>query len=111
MSSFYPNDNEVKVQWTSFQKLVLILLTISLIVFLSFHWKAETITKILLLNSFGIYLNILGSVMSTLKTPFYGLFYDGGRLERVRQEVEAKYFKFGIMSMSIGAMLLLLGLA
>lgn len=110
MHNKYPEDEEVKVQWTTFHKLTLIVLTISLMVFLGCLWKNNSLSETLLFNAFGIYLSAFGSIFLTLKTPFYGTFYDGGRIEQRRQQVEAKYFRLGVFILLIGASLLLLGL-
>lgn len=44
-------------------------------------------------------------MLASLKTPFYGSFYDAGQIERKRQEVEKKYFQIGMYLIGLGMIL------
>ncbi len=53
----------------------------------------------------GLFLNTVGAVIATLKPPFYGLFHDGGKLQRDCEALASKYFKAGMVIIAIGFVL------
>lgn len=53
----------------------------------------------------GLFLNAVGATVATLRPPFYGLFFDGGKLQRDGEALAGKYFKFGMLIVAIGFVL------
>lgn len=53
----------------------------------------------------GLFLNTVGATIATLKPPFYGIFHDGGKLQRDCEELAGKYFKFGMVIVAVGFVL------
>lgn len=105
MAENYPNFEDIKVQWTKGNTLLVFIITFSVILFLVNQTKLRPITNVQYLNIFGLYIDFLGVVITTLKTPYYGIFHDAGKLERIRQKVEHKYFKIGMGLIIIGMLL------
>lgn len=53
----------------------------------------------------GLFLNTIGATVATLKPPFYGIFADGGKLQRDCEVLAGKYFKYGMVIVSVGFIL------
>lgn len=62
-----------------------------------------------LLSVVGLNVDIIGVVIASLKTPFYGFFHDGGKIEIHRANVERRYFQFGMWLIAAGFFLQALG--
>jgi len=56
-------------------------------------------------SALGLYIDVVGVVLASLKTPYYGTFYDGGAIERKRAKVEEKYFQLGMLLVGFGFLL------
>lgn len=99
----YPQDHEIKVVWTKF---IISLLAVSTVLLWSVFFYLNPvlcgikISKIL--SAIGLYIDILGVAIASLKTPYYGSFHDGGDIELKRAKVEERYFKFGMLLIGIG---------
>lgn len=109
-TSNYPQDHEIKVVWTKF---IISLLTISTIslwsVFFYLNPIICDIEKSKFLSTTGLYIDIIGVVIASLKTPYYGIFYDGGEIEVKRARAEEKYFKIGMLLIGFGFFLQAMG--
>lgn len=107
MKNQYPDDDEIKVEWTKIHTIIIVTVTAIVLCFLAAC--SGTITKTKLLSTAGLYIDIVGVVITTLKTPFYGIFHDGGQIEFKRQRVEHKYFRAGMYLIVVGMVLQLAG--
>lgn len=97
--SSYPSDEQIKPEWTGIHILLIIVSGLIWPVF-CFISSDKSLPKILTL--LGLQLGIIGSVFSSLKTPEYGLYYDGGRLEIKKAKVEAKWWQRGMLLIAAG---------
>lgn len=105
----YPKDGEVKVEW---KPLHIAIIALSVLVIWPLFYCATDLTKNLpnkLLSVTGLNIDIIGVVVASLKTPFYGMYHDGGKIEITRANVERKYFQFGMWLIAIGFFLQALG--
>jgi hypothetical protein len=105
MAEKYPNFEDIKVEWTKGKSLLIFVVTFCLILILVNEEKLKPITNAQYLNIAGLYIDFLGVIIATLKTPYYGIFPDAGKLEIERQKVENKYFKIAIFLIVIGMLL------
>lgn len=105
----YPQDHEVKVEWKFFRVAVVIISLVTIWpLFIIFNdFDACFINKLLIL--IGLNIDIVGVVVASRKTPFYGHFYDCGRIEIVRANVERKSFQMGMCLIALGFLLQALG--
>ncbi len=103
----YPTDNEINVDWTKAHKISLILA--SALIFGLFICYYDRISEAKILSVIGLYVDIVGVVVASLKTPYYGAFYDGGQIEIKRQNVERKYFQIGMFLVGLGMILQAIG--
>lgn len=62
-----------------------------------------SITK--LLTVLGLYIDIIGVLIASLKTKFYGIFFDGGDIHIKRAKIENNYFQYGMFLIAIGMFL------
>lgn len=106
----YPKDNEIKVEWRYIHIAILVLSV--LIIWPLFYYITDFTQnfKNKLLSVLGLNIDIIGVVIASLKTPFYGLFFDGGDIKHKRANVEKKYFKFGMLLIALGFFLQALGI-
>ena len=105
----YPKDDEVKVEW---KPLHIAIVVLSVVVIWPLFYCATDLTKNLtnkLLSVAGLNIDIIGVVVASLKTPFYGAFHDGGKIEITRANVEKGYFQFGMWLVALGFFLQALG--
>ena len=102
----YPNDDEIKGQWKTYHKLSIFIATI-IIWPLFFIIKGLSIFNNVgpFLSVLGLYIDIIGVVMASVEAPYFGLFADGGDIERKRTIAKEKYFKIGLMLIGIGFLL------
>lgn len=107
----YPQPSEIKVEWTTVHIGIVV---VSVILIWPLYFLAGGFTggfEYKFLSLAGLNIDILGVVMASLKTPFYGNFYDGGALEVARQNKERKYFQVGMWLVAAGFLLQALGTA
>ena len=106
----YPEENEIKVEW-SWMLVAIVLLSV-LVIWPVFYCVLDpTINSTnKLLSVLGLNIDIFGVVLASLKTPFYGIFHDGGRIEILRANAERKYFQFGMWLIAVGFFLQALGI-
>ena len=105
MSIKYPENKDIKVEWTIIHKFVIMITSLIIIGFLIFESMTKHISLTKYLTITGLYIDIIGVVIASLKTPYYGLFYDGGKIEVERQKIEKKSFQKGMLLISIGMIL------
>lgn len=99
-----PNSKkEVELEWKWIHFLV-ILLPVIFIIFLYFYKLFFRLDPFVLV-ALGTMLNIWGAVLTTIKAKYYGLYYDGGEIERWRQEKAEKPFLIGLILMAIGSLM------
>lgn len=106
----YPKDHEIKVVWTKFIISLLAISTVSL--WSAFFYLNPAICDIEIskfLSVIGLYIDIVGVAIASLKTPYYGSFTDGGAIEVKRAKVEEKYFKTGMLLIGFGFFLQAMG--
>lgn len=108
-ASRYPQEEEIKVEWKP-QHIAIVVLSFVLI--WPLFYCVTDVTKNLpnkLLSVAGLNIDIIGVVVASLKTPFYGLFHDGGKIEITRANVEKKSFQIGMWLIALGFFLQALG--
>jgi hypothetical protein len=105
MINKYPDFEDIKVQWTKLHTLIVVVITISVVLFLINQAKLKPITLTQYINVSGLYTDFWGVIIASLKTPYYGIFHDGGKIEIERQKVESKYFYIGMILVFIGMLL------
>lgn len=101
-TSRYPKDNEVKVEW---KPLHIAIIVLSVLIIWPIFYCATDLTKSFtnkLFSVAGLNIDIIGVVVASLKTPYYGLFLDGGKIENTRANAEKKYFQFGMWLIALG---------
>lgn len=108
-ASRYPKDDEIKVEW---KRLHIAIIVLSIIVIWPLFFCVTDRTQNLpnkLLTVSGLNIDIIGVVVASLKTPFYGQFFDGGKIENTRANVEKNYFQVGMWLIGVGFFLQALG--
>ena len=101
----YPKDHEIRVVWGKLRISLIVFATVIIWpAFLYFNPICSLSTSKLLVV-LGLYIDIGGVVIASLKTPYYGLFADGGEIEVKRGKVERKYFQAGMLLIGIGFLL------
>ncbi len=105
MNDKYPKVEDIKVEWTLIQKLIILIITLIIIGFLIYESRTKCISLTKYLSVGGLYIDIIGVVIASLKTPYYGSFYDGGQIEIERAKVEKKYFQRGMSLIALGMIL------
>lgn len=105
----YPKDDDIKVEWTAIHKIMIVVpfLAIWTLFYYLTDFKSPYAAK--LLTIVGLSIDIIGVTIASLKTPFYGLFHDGGAIEVKRADVERKYFQSGMLLIAIGLLFQTLG--
>ncbi|BBL71756.1 hypothetical protein [Methylogaea oryzae] len=105
----YPKDDEVKVEW---KPLHIAIIVLSVVVIWPLFYCVTDLAKTLpnkLFSVAGLNIDIIGVVVASLKTPYYGSFSDGGKIEVTRANVEKKYFQYGMWLIAMGFFLQALG--
>jgi len=106
----YPQDYEIKVVWTKFIIGLLFVSTFALwSVFFYMNQNIFEIKPGKFISVLGLYTDMLGVAIASLRTPYYGAFHDGGALEVKRSKKEEGYFKIGMLFIGIGFFLQGLG--
>jgi hypothetical protein len=98
----YPEDCDIKVQWTGVH---IAIFGISFLVWPAFFLISTVHSLPRFLSLAGLQLGTIGVVLSSLKTPPYGQFHDGGALEFKRANVEGPFFQRGMWLIAIGFLL------
>jgi hypothetical protein len=105
----YPERHEVRVKWEWYNYSILGISTILLwgafVILVDF--QGPFVAKLISVS--GLYIDIVGITLATLKTPYYGSFYDGGDVERWRLDEEKKWFIWGMFIIACGTLLQVLG--
>lgn len=105
----YPQENEIKVEWTWLHVAIVLL---SVLVIWPVFFCVSDLTKNFtnkILSTLGLNIDIIGVVVASLKTQFYGTFHDGGKIETYRANAERKYFQLGMWLVAAGFFLQALG--
>lgn len=106
MKNGYPNDSEIKPKWSRFHFVLLILS--SILIWGLYIWKSLIDGSILSWQSTisltGLYIDIIGVLVASLKTPYFGSFHDGGELEFKRERADNRAFQKGMLLIAIGFM-------
>ena len=105
----YPENHEVKVEVRAIHVVIVLL---SLLIIWPWFYYATDFSKLPLakfLTLAGLNIDIIGVVVTTLKTPFYGHFHDGGHIEVIRATAEKRYFLIGMWFIAAGFFLQALG--
>lgn len=71
--------------------------------------EPSAFSKTKLFSVLGLYVDMWGVAIASLKTPYYGLFLDGGAIEVKRQNAERKVFQLGMFLVGIGLVFQALG--
>lgn len=100
----YPTDSEIRPKWSKFHLIILILSSVLI-------WGAY-IGKLIYsgdlppwtstLSLVGLHMDIIGVLVVSLKTPFFGYFHDGGKLESKRELSDNKTFRKGMILITFG---------
>jgi hypothetical protein len=105
----YPQDGEIKIEWKPVHVAIIVLSV--LVIWPLFYYFADFtsgVTNKFLLVA-GLNIDIIGVVVASLKTPYYGNFHDGGKIEHARANVEKMYFQCGMWLIAFGFFLQALG--
>ena len=105
MNDKYPKIEDIKVEWTIIHKSILLIITLIIVGFIIFESRTKCISLTKYLSVAGLYIDIIGVVIASLKTPYYGSFFDGGKIELERQKVEKIYFQRGMLLITVGMIL------
>lgn len=97
--SSYPTDEQIKPEWTSVHTLLIV---VSGLIWPAFYFFSSDHTLPKILTLLGLQLGIIGSVLSSLKTPVYGSFVDGGKLNIKRAKVEGVWWQRGMLLIATG---------
>lgn len=106
----YPSDEEIRIEWNKFHYLILFIsscVTIGGIVYLNCN---QLLSLAKLFSVIGLYIDIIGVLIASLKTPYLGAFLDAGELESKRGNEEKKWFVKGMYLIAIGMILQVLGI-
>lgn len=109
MNEGYPKIDDIKVELTAIHKLIILIITLIIIGFLIFESWTKNISLTKYLSVGGLYIDIIGVVIASLKTPYYGSFFDGGQIEIERQKIEHTYFRKGMYLIALGMILQAIG--
>lgn len=104
----YPEDHQIKIKWTKLHIGILVISTVSFLSFFCFDLM-DSFKFNKFFSVFGLYLDIIGVTMVSLRTPYFGTFYDGGKIEYNRAKAEEKYFQIGMFLIGLGFFLQALG--
>jgi hypothetical protein len=98
----YPKDNEIKGN-RIFQIIAAGLITLIIwplfFVKLGFPSCNNIVPFVTVL---GLYIDIIGVIIASIEAPYFGLFADGGDVERKRTKIKEKYLKIGLAFIGIG---------
>ncbi|MCZ8236814.1 MAG: hypothetical protein O9310_00130 [Leptospiraceae bacterium] len=109
MGNQYPTDDQIKVEWNKFHTIILCVSSIFSIAGIINLFTMPIISYSKLFSIIGLYVDIVGVLIASLKTPYFGSFMDGGDLERRRGDEEKKWFLKGMYTISVGMILQVIG--
>lgn len=103
----YAYPEKVKIEWRFFHTLLLLLAT-SITWGLYFYRlfpgdEPFSISKLLSMS--GLYIDIVGVTLASLKTPYYGDFWGMEKLETEKERVEKNWFQRGMAIVALGLLL------
>lgn len=107
--SKYPKDSEIKVEWTLFHYVFLLVCTLLTWGMYIFSLQSNTFQLSKLFSILGLYIDIIGVVVASLKTPFFGLFVDGGEVQMKCAKVENIWFQRGMFIIALGMLFQIVG--
>ncbi len=105
----YPSDEEIKIEWNKFHFLILFIsssVTIGGLVYLNYN---QLLSFAKFFSIIGLFIDIIGVLIASLKTPYLGAFFDAGELESKRANEEKKWFVKGMYLIAIGMILQVFG--
>lgn len=105
----YPTDDQIQVEWNHFHTIVICISTFCTVGGVAHLISGETYTHSKLFSIIGLYIDIFGVLIASLKTPHFGSFLDAGELEKKREEEEKKWFVRGMYTIAIGMTLQVIG--
>ncbi len=105
----YPSDDQIKVEWTKFHILIVGISTIFTLLGLGNLINLQIFSIQKVFSIIGLYIDIIGVLMASMKTPHFGAFMDGGELDKKKSDVERKWFVRGMYTVSIGMILQVIG--
>jgi hypothetical protein len=108
-SSRYPSDGNIKVEWNKWHSIIIGLVTILSVVLLILERQKDNVLMTKYCSVIGLWIDFLGVVIASLKTPSYGTFYDGGELNRKCKQVEDNAFKKGMFIIAFGLIFQMIG--
>jgi hypothetical protein len=105
----YPKDDEIKIEWTVVHKAIIAISI--LVIWPLFIYTVDLNDNFIkkCLSTAGLNIDIIGVVVASLKTPYYGLFCDGGKIEFNRAKIEKKYFQSGMWLIALGSLFQAIG--
>ncbi|PJZ46163.1 hypothetical protein [Leptospira brenneri] len=105
----YPTDDQIKVEWNKFHTIIICISTICSFVGIFHVYANQYCSFSKLLSIIGLYIDIIGVLIASLKTPHFGSFMDAGELEKKREREEKKWFVRGMYTISVGMTLQVIG--
>ncbi|WP_447593067.1 hypothetical protein [Stenotrophomonas rhizophila] len=103
--SEYPKDEDIKIQWSALQLAMVIVPTMVLWgAFFLLISPGHELPKTLLTLA-GLNLDIVGVIWASRTPPYYGIFVDGGEIERKRSRVQDRSFRNGMAIVGVGFLL------
>jgi len=109
MEKKYPSDEQIKPKWSTFQVVFLVVSTLILLTVFGYRFCSQTINLSTSLTITGLYIDIVGVIIASLKTPYFGSFFDGGEIEFKRQKADSKVFQKGMLLVGTGFLLQAIG--
>jgi hypothetical protein len=79
-------------------------------IFFARHGLASPAGFSRLLSVLGLNIDIVGVMTASRRTPYFGLFADGGDVEFKRQKAEQRSFERGMLVIAFGLLLQTLGM-
>lgn len=99
----YPEDRKIKGTPRCYQIIAAFLTTIIIwplfFIKLGFPFSDHIVPFLTVL---GLYIDILGVIIASIEAPYFGLFLDGGDIERKKAILKEKYLKIGLTFIGIG---------
>jgi hypothetical protein len=106
----YPLDEEIKIEWNKFHFLILFIsssITIGGLVYLNYN---QLLSFAKFFSIIGLYIDIIGVLIASLKTPYLDAFLEAGELESKRANEEKKWFMKGMYLIAFGMILQVFGI-
>jgi hypothetical protein len=99
----YPKDDEIKGKLGGYRLFAILLSTIIIWSIFIIKLGLPSCSNIVhFISVMGLYIDILGVIIASIEAPDFGLFADGGDIERKRTKVKEKYLKIGLTFIGIG---------